>query len=145
VPEVPHLRRDPVIAYLPDRFRKPCTFEPDVAIDVGGVMDHVVAMLHCHQSQFYEWLPYNTGRSHEVPMGDAERRQWLAEQVRARLRAQADRFRALLLDTYGVEPGRKVEFAEAFEVCEYGAPLEEESRRRLFGFLLRDTPSEPEA
>src|SRR5262249_32670776 len=29
VPEVPHLRRDPVIAYLPDDFQKPYPFQPD--------------------------------------------------------------------------------------------------------------------
>jgi LmbE family N-acetylglucosaminyl deacetylase len=28
VPDVTHLERDPVIAYLPDRFEKPCPFQP---------------------------------------------------------------------------------------------------------------------
>src|SRR5262245_33752271 len=59
VPEAPHLPRDPVIAYLPDHFQKPYPFQPAVAVDVGGVLDQAVAMLDCHRSQFYEWLPYN--------------------------------------------------------------------------------------
>src|SRR6266446_6208499 len=33
VPEVPHLARDPVIAYLPDDFQKPYPLEPAVAVD----------------------------------------------------------------------------------------------------------------
>ncbi|MBI3411026.1 MAG: PIG-L family deacetylase [Planctomycetes bacterium] len=67
VPDVPHLAANPVVAYLPDDFTRPYPFEPTVAIDVGPVFDQIVSMLHCHASQFYEWLPRglkcaNTGR-----------------------------------------------------------------------------------
>src|SRR5262249_14151366 len=34
-PDVPHLRRDPVIAYLSDEFTRPCPFEPTAVVDVG--------------------------------------------------------------------------------------------------------------
>src|SRR5262249_15509590 len=59
VPDVPHLRRDPVVAYLPDNFQKPYPLDPAVVVDVGAVLDKIVAMLCCHESQFFEWLPYN--------------------------------------------------------------------------------------
>jgi LmbE family N-acetylglucosaminyl deacetylase len=135
VPKTPHLPRDPVIAYLPDDFQKPYPFQPAVVVDVGSVLDRIVAMLHCHTSQFYEWLPYNGGYLDQVPAGDAERRTWLAERVRARLKPRADRYRELLVKTCGPERGAKVEVAEAFEACEYGAPLDEAARQRLFGFV----------
>src|SRR5207302_3512267 len=45
VPEVPHLPRDPVIAYLPDDFQKPYPFQPSVVVDVGPVFEQIVAML----------------------------------------------------------------------------------------------------
>ncbi len=135
VPGTPHLARDPVIMYLPDAFEKPYPLRPTVALDVGPVVEQVAAMLHCHTSQFFEWLPYNTGVLAQVPAGDSERRAWLGEQVRARLRRQAERFRELLVQTYGRERGAAVEFAEAFEPCEYGAPLDDAARRRLFPFL----------
>jgi LmbE family N-acetylglucosaminyl deacetylase len=134
VPEVPHLARDPVIAYLPDEFQKPYPLRPTVAVDVGPVFGAIVGMLHCHVSQFYEWLPYNTGRLDQVPAADGARRDWLAGQVRPRLRRQADRFRDLLAQTYGPERGPQVELAEVFEPCEYGAPLDDDARRRLFPF-----------
>jgi LmbE family N-acetylglucosaminyl deacetylase len=134
-PEVPHLHRDPVIAYLPDDFRKPYPLEPDVLVDVGGVLDKVVAMLHCHASQFYEWLPYNMGQPEEVPAGADERRAWLAGQTRARLRRRADKYRGRLMQQYGPERGPRVEYVEAFEGCEYGSPLDEAARRRLFPFV----------
>jgi N-acetylglucosamine malate deacetylase 1 len=131
-PAVPHLPRDPVIAYLPDEFRKPYPFQPDVVLDVGPVLEQIIAMLHCHQSQFYEWLPYNVGRLDQVPADNVARRDWLGGQVRARLRAAADRFREALLRAYGPQRGAQVEYAEAFEVCEYGARLDDAARQRLF-------------
>ncbi len=138
VPDMPHLPSNPVIAYLPDEFQKPYPFEPAVVVDVGSVLDRIVAMLHCHQSQFYEWLPFNQGELDQVPTGEEARRRWLADQVRARLRRQADRFRARVLQTYGPERGSKIEYVEAFEACEYGAPLDDAAKQRLFGFLHSD-------
>lgn len=138
VPSVPHLARDPVIAYMPDEFQKPYPFTPAVAVDVGPVLDRVVAMLDCHVSQFYEWLPYNFGQHAEVPADEAGRRGWLAEKVRTRLRRHADRWRDLLVRTYGPQRGGAIEFAEAFEPCEYGAPLDAAAIRRLFPFVRAD-------
>jgi LmbE family N-acetylglucosaminyl deacetylase len=136
VPGTPHLVANPVIAYLPDDFTRPNPFQPSVAVDVGPVLDKIVAMLDCHVSQFYEWLPYNVGVLDAVPRGDVERRAWLGEQVKSRLRNQANRFRDALVATYGKERGGRVEYAEAFEGCEYGAPLDDAARRRLFPFCF---------
>jgi LmbE family N-acetylglucosaminyl deacetylase len=135
-PEVPHLSRDPVIAYLPDDFQKPYPFQPAVAIDVGPVFDQIVSMLHCHASQFYEWLPYNQGNQAEVPANEKDRKSWLAEQTRLRLQRRADRYRELLIAIHGERRGQQIELAEAFEPCEYGAPLDDLARKRLF--LLPD-------
>lgn len=128
VPDSPHLAANPVIAYLPDDFQKPTPFQPAVVVNVGSVLDQIIAMLHCHQSQFYEWLPYNLGKLNDVPPDDASRRMWLGDQVRARLRLCAEKYQMMTS-----QPG--VEYAEAFEACEYGAPLDEATRKRLFGWL----------
>ena len=135
VPDVPHLEKNPVIAYLPDEFEKPYPFQPAIAVAVDGVLGRIVDMLHCHASQFYEWLPYNNGVSGEVPRTEPARKEWLGEQVRVRLHKQADRFRQTLIRNYGPEEGRRIEYAEAFEACEYGAPLDAAARRRLFPFV----------
>jgi LmbE family N-acetylglucosaminyl deacetylase len=135
VPDVPHLSANPVIAYLPDQFEKPYPFRPDVRVDVGRMMDRMVDMLHCHESQFYEWLPYNGGYLDQVPRDHAARREWLAARVRSRLRASAERFGPSSTDVYGASPGKRVEYMEAFEACEYGAPLDAAAKHRLFGWL----------
>jgi|SRR5437588_10427132 len=134
VPETPHLSGNPVIAYLPDDFQRPYPFQPGVVVAVDSVFDQIVAMLHCHVSQFYEWLPYNTGQLDEVPADGAARRNWLAERLAVRLSARADRYRSLLVERVGPERGLQVKYAEAFEACEYGAPLDEKARRLLFPF-----------
>src|SRR5262245_13717864 len=100
-PDVPHLAHSPVILYFSDAFRKPCPFEPHVVVDVEDVLDRVIGMLHRHQSQFYEWLPYNAGHLDQVPAGEEERRSWLGERFRRRIRPLADRYRDLVVRTYG--------------------------------------------
>jgi LmbE family N-acetylglucosaminyl deacetylase len=133
--DAPHLERSPVILYFSDAFKKPCRFEPHVVVDIDGQLGRLIDMLSCHESQFYEWLPYNAGILEQVPAGKAERRAWLAERVGRRLRPLADRCRDLLVATYGPQRGGQVRHVEAFEVSEYGAPLDEAARARLFPFL----------
>src|SRR5438045_8355906 len=96
-------------------------------------------MLHCHESQFYEWLPYNAGHPDQVPQGDQARRAWLDGRIRRRIRPLADRYRSLVVRTYGPERGDRVEYVEAFEVSEYGAPLDADAQARLFPFLPADS------
>jgi LmbE family N-acetylglucosaminyl deacetylase len=139
-PETPHLERDPVILYLSDDFKKPASFSADVVVDIGSELDTLVHMLHCHASQFYDWLPYNGGYSDQVPAADDARRQWLGERTRRRLRPLADRHRDRVVQTYGVERGHRIEFIEAFEVSEYGSPLDDAARARLFPFVPTVTP-----
>lgn len=132
-PGTPAMDHMPVILYLEDGFRKPAPFAPDVAVDTDPVFEVKVAMLHEHASQVYEWL----ARGADVPETDAERRAWLRERVQARCQRTAERFREALIATYGPELGAAVATAEVFEVSEYGAPLTEETRARLFPFLPR--------
>jgi LmbE family N-acetylglucosaminyl deacetylase len=134
-PDTPHLPRSPVILYFADSFRKPCRFEPHVVVDIEEVLDRLVGMLHCHVSQFYEWLPFNAGHPDQVPASDESRRAWLSERIRRRIRPLADRYRDLVVATYGPERGPQVQYIEAFEVSEYGSPLDLPARARLFPFL----------
>lgn len=135
VPGVPHLAANPVIAYLPDDFQKPYPLQPDVVVDVTGVVEHIIDMLHCHVSQFYEWLPFNGGYLNRVPPDDAGRRTLLAGHVYDRLQRRADQYRNQLCQHYGQARGSQARYAEVFEACEYGAPLDEAARRRLFPFV----------
>jgi len=131
-PDTPHLRVNPVIAYFADDFTRPNAFTADVAVDVDSVMDLKWAMLHSHVSQFYEWLPYNDRREAEVPAGDAERLAWLKQRWSLRLQDIAEKHRDTLARTYGADHAADVEYAEAFEVSEYGDRPRMDVLRKLF-------------
>ena len=130
-----HLARNPVIAYVSDTFQRPYPFAPDVVVPIDTVVEQKVDMLDQHVSQVYEWLPYNGGYADEVPDDPQERRAWLRQYLDARMRRDANRYRDLLIAELGAEAGQKVQYAEAFEVSEYGAPLTNEARARLFPFF----------
>lgn len=133
VPEVPHLEKDPVIAYMPDSFQKPYPFQPTVSVDVSSVLPTIVDMLACHVSQFYEWLPYNGKFMKDIPSDESGKKAYLSDVIKAKLRGQANRFRDALIRDYS--NGEKIEFAEAYEACEYGSLLNEEAKKRLFPFV----------
>jgi LmbE family N-acetylglucosaminyl deacetylase len=135
VPDVPALRRNPVIAYMADTFERPYPFSPTVVVDIEPVIEQIVAMLDCHVSQVYEWLPYVEGLP--VPSDAAARRQWLQQLYLARIAPLADRHRELVKSTYGARGG-EIRHIEAFEPCEYGAPLDAAARKRLFPFVPAD-------
>lgn len=131
VPDVAHLDRDPVVAYMVDLFTRPCPFRPDVLLDISDEFPEIVAMLACHASQVFEWLPYNQGIAEQVPSGEQERRAWLAEWFREAVRPRADRFRSELVERLG-ERGRDVELIEAYEISEYAARMTPEQQVALF-------------
>lgn len=135
VSRVPHLRANPVAFYLWDHFQKPYPFAPDVVVGIDEVVEQKVDALHCHTSQVYEWLPYNRRELERVPKNATARRAWLRQIMEPRLRGPADLYRDKLIALYGEEKGRQIRYAEAFEVCEYGARLSAESLHRLFPFF----------
>ncbi len=133
-PLTPAMRRNPIILYLSDRFRKPYPFEPDVVVDIGSAMEAKIEMVARHASQVFEWLPYSGEYEEEVPADESARAAWLAARLKRRFAAEAERWRERLSQIYG-SAGSGIEYAEAFEWCEYGAPLTEEARRELFPFV----------
>ncbi len=147
-PDVPAMRFMPVIMYFEDRFTYP-PFRPDIVIDTDAEIVIKLKIADINKSQVYEWLPYNDGE--EVPEGEAERFEWLKgmnitadttdEEVMAakrgyavRFAKTAARFRNELIHRYGYERGSKIRYAEAFEISEYGSPLTDELREKLFSF-----------
>lgn len=131
----PHLPKNPVIVYLSDGFMKPYPFTPDVVVGIDAVVEQKIDMLHCHESQFYEWLPYNSGTLNAVPNSSDDRREWLSGRLRNRFNSIAEKHRDLLVELYGKKVGANIQYAEAFESCEYGSSLAAENLPILFPFF----------
>ncbi|MCP4784028.1 MAG: PIG-L family deacetylase [Fuerstiella sp.] len=140
VPDVPALRKDPVVAYLPDLFTRPAPLRADVIMDISAQMQTVAKMLACHRSQVFEWLAYEADILHTVPDDESERLAWVESWAAGHIRLRADRLRDELVVRCGEIRGREIEFIEMFEISEYAQQPDQESFRQLFPSAL-EAPS----
>jgi LmbE family N-acetylglucosaminyl deacetylase len=131
-PDTPALRKNPVFMYFEDRFQRPNPFRPDVAVAIDDVIDKKIDMLDAHVSQFYEWLPWVDHSLDKVPKDPGARKRWLKETRGGQPSAAV---RDVLVKWYGADKGKSVRYAEAFEICEYGARPDEAMIRKLFPFF----------
>ncbi len=134
-PDVPALRKNPLFLYMMNRFCKPAPFRPDVVVDVTDVMKEKLDMLDAMESQVYEWLPWLDGRLKDVPADSGERRRWLAEVWTPRFRQATARHRDAVEKWYG-SAADDVEFAELFEICEYGHQPTRQELIEVFSFRV---------
>lgn len=136
IPEVTPLAKNPVFLYYSDRFQKPNPFKPDVVVSIDSVMEKKLAALERMESQFYEGGA--NGGPHLMPSdaaGQAKRKADVRAGFQNRDRGVARQFRDKLSEFYGKDPSGKVEYAEAFEICEYGKQPTKEELRKLFPFF----------
>jgi LmbE family N-acetylglucosaminyl deacetylase len=122
----------PRICYLYDRFTRPCPFEAHVVVPIDDTIETKLDMLDCHESQFYEWLPFNQGVLDQVPADRAARRRWMAKQRLEEFAHIAGSCRPRLVELLGEKAGKAVRYAEAFEASEYGANVGALEIERLF-------------
>lgn len=133
-PDTPHLKKNPVFLFYPDRFQKPNPFQPDVAVAIDSVIQAKLDALDLLESQFYEGGASGSAELvPDDPAKQAERHRQVRESFAARNRDIAERYRDKLTEWYG-EDAAKVEYAEAFELCEYGRQPSKDELRQLFPF-----------
>ncbi|UCF43876.1 MAG: PIG-L family deacetylase [Planctomycetota bacterium] len=136
--DVPQLARNPVFLYLSDNFQKPNPFEPDIVVAVDEVFKRKFEAIWSFESQIESlWATGNFEKVVPVPKEPAareQRRQQVSRRLGSRDERVADKYREKLTELYGGEKGRKVRYAEAFEVCEYGRRPSKGELKKLFGF-----------
>jgi LmbE family N-acetylglucosaminyl deacetylase len=135
-PDTPPLKSNPVFLFYPDNFLKPNVFQPDLAVSIDKVIEKKLDALDMLESQFYEG---GANGSADLLPSDPAKQQDRRRQVRAafanRSQTVAQRYRATLADWYGKEQADKVQFAEAFEICEYGRRPNKTELAKLFPFF----------
>jgi len=129
LPNVDPTEGNPVFLYFQDRFEKPYPFEHDITVAIDDVVDRKMRALDAHESQFYEWLPWVSDALDQVPEGEDARLAWLTER---RTSPVSDDARAGLEDWYGAERAADVQYAESFQVAEYGRQPTDAEIRRFF-------------
>lgn len=138
-PDVPPLAKNPVFLYSSDGFQKPYPFKPDIAVALDDAFDQKLDGLHELTSQVYEGGASGSAQyvEKDVPPASDEtaRRAWLKRRWGARQANEADKYRDLLIESYGPERGKAVKYAETFEICEYGTRPDKATLRKLFPFF----------
>ena len=133
-PETPALKKNPVFLYYQDHFQRPNPFRPDIVVDITSTYDKKISGFDAHESQMYEWLPWIGHYLEEVPKDKKERIQWLAKRSAVPITPE---MRASLEKWYGKDKASATKYAEAYEICEYGAQPNEAEIRRLFPMLTK--------
>ena len=133
-PDTPPLRKNPVFLYFQDNFKKPNPFQADIAVDITSVIAKKLDGLDAHQSQFFEWLPWIGNYEAEIPKDKAKQREYLLSKRVTKVNPEVKK---ALEKWYGKEKAEQINYAEAFEICEYGSIPTEAEIRRLFPMLGR--------
>jgi LmbE family N-acetylglucosaminyl deacetylase len=134
VSDTPPLKKNPVFLYLQDHFQKPYPFQPDIAIDITSTLDKKMDGLDAHVSQFYEWLPWTEGELANVPSDKSKRLDYLKKMWGNKGNITPE-IRESLIKWYGAKAAGSIEYAEAFEICEYGKQPTDEEILALFPML----------
>jgi LmbE family N-acetylglucosaminyl deacetylase len=137
-PDVPRLERNPVFLYMMDSFTKPVPFKPDFMVAVDDVMDIKWHMLDAMESQSYEWLPWLADALDAVPDDKAERFEWLKQMWAPRFLAPKAMCGDVLEKCYGPETAKSIQYAEGFELCEYGRQPAPAEYDQLFPFFPKE-------
>jgi LmbE family N-acetylglucosaminyl deacetylase len=135
-PEVPALKRNPVFMYYTDGFQKPNPSQADIVVSIDSVIDKKLDALAVIESQFLEG---GANGSESLLPKTPEEHEKRAAQVRAgfdaRSRGVANRFRKELGQWYPSDEAKKIKYAEAFEICEYGRRPNHAELLKLFPFF----------
>jgi LmbE family N-acetylglucosaminyl deacetylase len=134
-PDTPALKKNPVFLYAPDRFERPNPFHADVAISIDDVIEPTLDALLVMKSQIQEGgAEGHEGLYPSDPAGRQRRDEEARKALAARYAGYADRYRDALIKFYGEDRGRKIKYAQAFEICEYGRQPSQEEVKQLFPF-----------
>ncbi|CAN5908892.1 hypothetical protein BH24BAC1_BH24BAC1_21190 [soil metagenome] len=131
-PDTPPTKRNPVFLYYSDNFQKPYPFEPTIVVGIDEVAEKKWNCVSAMPSQFGDQHSWQASTMLNVPPGERERKDFLLNQFMKRNVDVADKYRTRLVELYGKDRGRKIKYAEAFELCQYGRQPSLEELKQLF-------------
>lgn len=133
VPETNPTPRNPIFLYYSDNFKKPYPFEPTIVVGIDGpAADKKWQCISAMPSQFGDAGSWQARTRPNVPTADGARQAFLLELTKQRTADVANTYRERLGQLYGAERGRSFQYAEAFELSEYGSQATVDQLRQLF-------------
>ena len=134
-PDVPELKKNPAFFYASDRFQRPNPFRADLAVGIDEVMEPTLDALLVMESQIHEGgANGNAGLYPSDAAGKQRRRDQVRKELARRYANAADSYRSALVKFYGEERGKKIRYAQGFEICEYGRQPSTDELKQMFPF-----------
>ncbi len=133
--DTPPVKNNPVFLYMQDGFTKPNPLSHDIVVGVDEVIETKILGLSAQVSQMYEWGPWTGHRLDQVPK-DPKKRFEMFRQGHLN-RKMSDVQREAMVKWYGKEKAAKFNYAESFEIAEYGYQPTDEEIRMIFPMLKK--------
>ena len=131
VPDTPPTPRNPVYMYYSDGFQDPKPFTPTIVVGIDEVADKKWKCVSAMPSQFGDKDSWQGRTLPNVPQDDRERAAYLLDIVKQRNMAVAKQYREKLVELYG-ERGNKAQYAEAFQLGQYGRQVKVDELKAMF-------------
>jgi N-acetylglucosamine malate deacetylase 1 len=131
-PDTPPTKGNPVFMYHSDGFKQPYPFEATMVVSIDAVAEKKWQCVSAMPSQFGDADSWQGRTRPNVPKGDAERKAYLLDLIKQRDANIANQYRDRLAALYGEEKGRKVKYAEAFQINQYGRQATVDQLKAMF-------------
>jgi LmbE family N-acetylglucosaminyl deacetylase len=132
VPDTPPTPRNPVYMNYSDGFQDPKPFTPTIVVGIDEQAEKKWKCIQAMPSQFGDKDSWQGRTLPNVPQDDRERQSYLLDIVKKRNIAVADQYRDRLVALYGAERGKKIQYAEAFELNQYGRQASVDELKKMF-------------
>ncbi|OCT10518.1 GlcNAc-PI de-N-acetylase [Paenibacillus pectinilyticus] len=133
VSDAPHLLKSPLFLLMPD-YAKRNGYNPDIVVDIGSVIEKKLLGCDAHASQFYEFAPWQRSLLDQVPAGWERRRDYILKWWSTFLEVSPEMVPTLAA-TYGKDKADNVQYAEPFEIADFGRRPDDEEKKWLFPML----------
>jgi LmbE family N-acetylglucosaminyl deacetylase len=132
LPDTRPTLRNPIYMYYSDGFQDPKPFTPTMVVGIDETAEKKWQCVSAMPSQFGDKDSWQGRTLPNVPAGDRERAAYLLEIVKKRNMAVANQYRERLVALYGPERGGKFQYAEAFQLGQYGRQASAEELKKMF-------------
>ena len=132
VPDTPPTQRNPVYMNYSDGFLDPKPFTPTIVVGIDAQADKKWKCIQAMPSQFGDKDSWQGRTLPNVPADDRGRAAHILDIVKQRNVTVANTYRDRLVALYGEERGRKIRYAEAFQLGQYGRQAPPEELKAMF-------------
>ncbi len=126
------MKKNPIFLFYSDGFLKPYPFDPIIAVGFDEVAKKKWDCIGDMPSQFADADSWQARYRGNAPATQEARAAYILGQVQQRSADVANQYRNLLVKLYGEQRGRRIKFAEAFELNQYGSPATADELKQMF-------------